>query len=133
MTDRLLVLYDRDCGICTAAARRLRRWDGDEGLELLPLQEATADPRPLVQDVTRRHELHDELHVLDPLTGTVRSGGRAVLEIAARLPGGRVPAILGRLPPAGWLIGLAYALVARNRRAISRALRLDTVCEVPRG
>jgi len=54
-----------------------------------------------------------------------------VLEIASRLPGGRVPALLGRLPPAAWVIGVVYALVARNRRAISRAFRLETVCAVP--
>jgi len=51
--------------------------------------------------------------------------------VASRLPGGRIPAAIGRLPPAVWVIGLGYALVARNRRAISRALRLDTVCEIP--
>ena len=133
MTDRLLVLYDRDCGICTATARLLRRWDRQHGLELLPLQAAASDSRSRVRDVTRSHPLHAELHVLDPLNGVVRAGGRAVLEIIGRLPGGRLPALLGRVPPAAWAIGLGYALVARNRQAISRALRLDTICEVPAG
>lgn len=131
VTDRLLVLFDRDCGICTASADRLRRWDRRERLELLALQAAAGDERPLVRETAAGHPLHDELHVLDLATGTVRSGGRAVLEIAGQLPGGRLPALLGRLPPAAWVIGLGYALVARNRRAISRALRLDTVCAVP--
>ncbi len=125
---RLLVLYDRDCGICAASANRLRRWDRAGALEVLPLQEAASDPRSKVRDVAAGHPLHDELHVIDPATGTVRSGGRAVLEIAARLPGGRLPSALGRIPPAAWAIGLGYALIARNRQAISRALRLDTVC-----
>jgi predicted DCC family thiol-disulfide oxidoreductase YuxK len=129
--DRLLVLYDRDCGICAASAARLRRWDRGDRLELLALQEAASDARSLVRGVATGHPLHAELHVLDPSSGAVRSGGRAVLEIAARLPGGRVPALLGRVPPAAWVIGVVYALVARNRRAISRALRLDTVCLVP--
>lgn len=131
MTDRLLVLYDGDCGICLAAAARLRRWDRDGRLELLALQVAGTDERSLVRDVAAGHPLHDELHVLDPTTGTVASGGRALIEIAKRLPGGRLPATLGRTPPAAWVIGLGYALVARNRHAISRALRLDTVCAVP--
>ena len=133
MPDRLLVLFDRDCGICVATATLLRRWDRDDRLELLPLQSAVSDRRPLVREVVADHPLHAELHVLDPATGEVRSGGRAVLEITARLPGGRVPALLGRVPPAAWVIGVVYALVARNRRAISRALRLDTVCVVPPG
>jgi predicted DCC family thiol-disulfide oxidoreductase YuxK len=129
--DRLLVLYDRDCGICAAFAARLRRWDREDRLDLLALQAAAGDARPLVRDVATGHPLHAELHVLDPSSGAVRSGGRAVLEIASRLPGGRVPALLGRLHPAAWVIGVVYALVARNRHAISRALRLDTVCSVP--
>jgi predicted DCC family thiol-disulfide oxidoreductase YuxK len=128
---RLLVLYDRDCGICTASAARLRRWDRAGRLEVLPLQAAAVDPRPLLREVAASHPLHDELHVLDPASGRVAAGGRAVLEIAARLPGGRVPALLARIPPAAWAIGLGYALVARNRRAISRALRLEVVCAVP--
>jgi predicted DCC family thiol-disulfide oxidoreductase YuxK len=131
--DRLLVLYDRDCGICVATVDRLRRWDRENRLELLPLQVAGTDARPIVRRVATGHPLHAELHVLDPSSGEVRSGGRAVLEIASRLPGGRVPAMLGRLPPAAWAIGVGYALVARNRHAISRALRLDTVCSVPPG
>jgi len=130
VTDRLLVLYDGDCGICRAAATRLRRWDRNGRLEMLALQVAGTDVRSLVRDVAGGHPLHDELHVLDPATGTVASGGRALVEIAARLPGGGIPAALARIPPAAWVIGLGYALVARNRRAISRALRLDTVCDV---
>jgi len=97
---------------------------------MLALQVAGTDVRSLVRDVAGGHPLHDELHVLDPATGTVASGGRALVEIAARLPGGGIPAALARIPPAAWVIGLGYALVARNRRAISRALRLDTVCDV---
>jgi len=131
VSDRLLVLFDRDCGICAATAARVRRWDRRGRLELLALQSAAGDPRPFVRSVAVQHPLHDELHVLEASSGAVRSGGRAVLEIAARLPGGWIPALLGRLPPAAWAIGICYAIVARNRRAISRALRLDTVCAVP--
>lgn len=131
MSDRLLVLYDRDCGICLATAARLRRWDRDGRLELLALQAAPGDARPMIRGLAASHPLHDELHVVDPATGAVRSGGRAFIEILGRLPRGRVPAAVGRLPPVAWLIGLGYALVARNRRAISRALRLETSCPVP--
>ena len=130
MTERLLVLFDGDCGICTATAARLDRWDRAGRLELLALQAAATDKRSIVRAVQASHPLHDELHVLDPTSGEVRSGGRAVLEIVERLPGGRIPAAVGRLAPFRWLIGLAYALVARNRRAIGRALRLETTCRV---
>ena len=131
MTDRLLVLYDRDCGICGVTADRLRRWDREGQLELVALQAAGTDERAVVREVAASHPLHDEMHVLDPATGDVNAGGRAVLEIVGRLPGGRVPAALARLRPAAWAVGLGYALVARNRRALSRALRLETKCRVP--
>ncbi|MBI3745402.1 MAG: DUF393 domain-containing protein [Chloroflexi bacterium] len=129
-TGSLLVLYDADCGLCVAVVRRLHRWAREPNLEFLPLQAAAPDDRALVRSVAEGHPLHDELHVVDLDRGTVRSGGRAVVEITARLPGGALPAALGRLPPVAWAIGLGYALVARNRRAISRALRLDTVCRI---
>ncbi|TAK01593.1 MAG: DUF393 domain-containing protein [Chloroflexota bacterium] len=129
----LLVLYDADCGICTATANRLRRWDRRGSLELLALQSATADARQLVRDIAVGHPLHDELHVVDAATGVVRSGGAAFVEIVGRLPGGRIPSLVGRLPPVAWLIGIGYGLVAGNRRAISRALRFEAACRVRAG
>lgn len=100
-------------------------------MELLALQAAGTDPRAIVRDVAARHPLHAEMHTLDPATGELHAGGRGILEIVERLPAGRVPALLARIPPFVWLVGLGYGLVSRNRRAISRALRLDTVCRVP--
>ena len=129
--DRLIVLFDGDCGICTLTVDHLRRWDRHGRLEFVALQAAVADPRPVIRSAAATHPLHDELHVLDPDSGVLRSGGSAFLEIAGRLPGGRLPAAMGRLIPAVWVIGLLYALVARNRRAISRALRLEVVCQLP--
>lgn len=129
--DRLVVLFDADCGICERTADQLRRWDRQGRLDVMPLQAASRDEREMVRSVADDHPLHDELHVLDLRSGTVRSGGPAFLEIISRLPGGRWPAAIARLPPAAWLVGLGYALVARNRNAISRALRLEVACQIP--
>ncbi len=128
---RLVVLFDRDCGICVATAETLRRWDRAGRLELVALQEARGSDRPVLARVAAAHDLHAELHVVDEASGLVSSGGRAVLAIVGRLPGGRLPALLARIPPVPWVIGVGYALIARNRRAISRALRLETACAVP--
>lgn len=128
---RLLVLFDRDCGLCTATANRLRRWDRDSQLELVPLQ-AVATMGPLVAAAVARRPLGDALHVVDLGTGEVRSGGRAARAIVARLPGGRIPAALAAVPPVSWVVDLGYRLVARNRRRIGRWLRLEgPVCAVP--
>ena len=129
-TGRLVVLYDLDCGLCVAVAGWLARRDLDGRLELLPLQHAASSGRPVLERIASGHDLHAELHVVDEASGRIRAGGGAMIEILGRLPGGRLIAAIGRLPPFAWVIGLGYALVARNRRAISRALRLERACAV---
>ncbi len=129
----LVVLYDRDCGLCTATARRLRRWDRSGRIELLPLQEAAASSRPAIAAAARDLPLSAVLHVVDEATGEVRAGGDAALAIAAVLPGGIASRPVAAIPPARWLVGLGYRLVARNRHRIGRWLRLEgPACDVPR-
>ena len=130
---RLVVLYDRDCGLCTATARRLRRWDRAGRLELLPLQEASASRRPGLAAAARDRRLAEALHMVDERTGAVRAGGDAALAIAAVLPGGIVTRPLAVIPPARWIVGALYDLVARNRHRIGRWLRLEgPACDLPR-
>ncbi|HET7703535.1 MAG TPA: DUF393 domain-containing protein [Candidatus Limnocylindrales bacterium] len=129
----LIVLYDRDCGLCTATARALRRWDRHNRLELLPLQDAMASRVPSVAAAGRELPLTAALHVVDAGTGFVRAGGDGALAIAAALPGGRVARALAAVPPFRWVVGVGYGLVARHRHRIGRWLRLEgPVCEVPR-
>jgi len=131
--DRLVVLYDRDCGICTATARALLRWDHDGQLGFVPLQEAAASDRPQIVAAARDFALNGSLHVVDESTGQVAAGGDAVLRILGQLPAGRVARLLGSIPPFAWVVSLGYALVARNRHRIGRWLRLEgPACEVPR-
>jgi len=125
---RLVVLYDIDCGLCVAVAGWLAKRDLDGRLDLLPLQRAASSGRPVLERIASSHDLHAELHVVDEASGRIQAGGRAMAEILGRLPGGRLIAAIGRFAPFAWLIGLGYALVARNRRAISRALRLERAC-----
>jgi len=129
----LVVLYDRDCGLCTATARALRRWDRHDRLELLPLQDAAASALPSVAIAGRGLPLTAALHVVDAGTGSVRAGGDGALAIAAVLPGGWVARALGAVPPFRWVVGVGYGLVARHRHRIGRWLRLEgPVCEVAR-
>lgn len=130
---RLMVLYDRDCGICTATARALRRWDRRGRLGLLPLQEAADSDRPQVAAVGRSYPLTAALHVVDETTGQVRAGGDAALAIASLLPGGVVMRPFAAIPPFRWVVGVLYGVVARQRRRIGRWLGLEgPVCDVPR-
>lgn len=122
---RLVVLHDRDCGLCLAAATLLRRWDRRGLLDLVPLQEAAADPRAAVRGAAAGCALERELHAVDEVDGAIVAGGDAVLAIAARLPGGRVPAVVLAAPPFRWTVAAGYALVAANRHRIGRLLRLE--------
>ena len=129
----LVVLYDRDCGLCTATAQRLRRWDRAGRLELLPLQEATASARPAIAAAGRDLPLTSVLHVVDEDTGAVSAGGDAAFAIARVLPGGSVVRPLAALPPVRWIVGQLYGVVARNRHRIGRWLRLEgPACDLPR-
>lgn len=128
----LTVLYDRDCGLCTAIVRHLRRWDRAGRLALVPLQEPSAAGAAVAGRVAGR-PLGSALHVVDPASGRVASGGDAVLAIARRLPWGRIAAVAEAVPPARWMVGLIYDAVARNRHRIGRWLRLEgPACDVPR-
>jgi predicted DCC family thiol-disulfide oxidoreductase YuxK len=130
---RLVVLYDRDCGLCTATATQLRRWDRANRLDLLPLQAAGSSGRSALVAATRDLPLTAALHVVDERTGEVRAGGDAALAIARVLPGGRVAAVVGAIPPARVVVGVLYGLVARNRHRIGRWLRLEgPACDMPR-
>jgi predicted DCC family thiol-disulfide oxidoreductase YuxK len=135
---RLVVLYDRDCGLCTASARLLRRWDRHDRLDLVPLQdvgpaEPSARGRRDVAELVAGRPLSSALHVVDPASGRVASGGDGVLEIVSRLPGGRFFSAPGRIPPVRGLIGVGYDVVARNRHRIGRWLRLEgPACDVTR-
>ncbi len=131
--DRLVVLYDRDCGICSATARVLLRWDRRERLGLLPLQEAASSDRRSIASAGHELPLSTVLHVVDERTGHVRAGGDAALAIAAELPGGAIVRPLAQIPPFRWAVGLLYGLVARHRRRIGRWLGLEgPSCVVPR-
>lgn len=127
---RLTILYDRDCGICGLTARSLRRWDRRGRFAVVPLQEAARSRDRRLVGVAADYALEDELHVVDE-AGRVAAGGDAALAIIDALPGGRLLRPWAALPPVRALVRLAYAWVARHRRAIGRRLGLELECQVP--
>jgi predicted DCC family thiol-disulfide oxidoreductase YuxK len=130
---RLVVMYDRDCGLCTVTAQRLRRWDRHGRLEMLSLQDAAVSERSVIADTARSHPVLAELHVLDAATGRVDAGGDAALAIAAELPGGWLVRPFRHIPPVRWIVGALYDVVARNRHVIGRRLGLEGPdCDLPR-
>lgn len=122
---RTTVLYDGDCGFCIWVMRELRRLDRRRLLTWVPLQMASmrAD-RPDLAAVAKARPLEREIHVVLP-DGSVRTGGRAMLEILQLMPGGWLLRTWTRLPGAVSLTELAYRHVAAHRHALGRLVRPD--------
>ena len=115
----ITVLYDAECGVCRLTMLALERLDWRRRLEVVPLQSFI---RSADGDPTRR-ELRSALHVRDE-GGRWERGGRAALRIASVLPVLAPLAVVGHAPGMRGVVDGAYALVARNRRLISRLLRI---------
>ncbi|MEA2519649.1 MAG: DCC1-like thiol-disulfide oxidoreductase [Chloroflexota bacterium] len=129
---RLAVLYDRECGLCASTAAHLHRWDRNDRLELVPLQDASLAARPDLTAAVRGLPLAAALHVVDQATGARHAGGDAALAIASVLPGGWIVEPLRAIAPIRWIVGLGYRVVAAHRHQIGRWLRLEgPVCDVP--
>ncbi len=119
----LLVLYDSDCGICTATARGLERLDRRRLLRFEPLATSQVAGRP------SRARLAESLHAVDA-SGRWFSGASAAVEIARRVPALRVVGFVARLPGAMLVFDMSYRLVAANRQWLGRRLGLKA-CQLP--
>lgn len=111
MLARPVLLYDGECAFCRAWVARIRRWDRNDRIELLPAGERShhADLPDLPDDA-----VNAAMHLVLP-DGRVFAGGRAIPELLRRLPGGGVPRLLFQVPGVPWISGLAYGWVARRR------------------
>lgn len=127
----LTVLYDRDCGICQATVRQLRRWDRNDRLAMLPLQSAPTSGDPAIRTAAAESPLESALHVV-AADGRVYAGGDAALAIVRELPGGHLLDPWRDVAPFRWVVGAGYDAVAHHRHEIGRALRLEgPACDVP--
>lgn len=119
----LTMLYDRDCGICTATARAVSRLDVGNRLDFVAAQVASVEGAP------PRAQLLERLYAVDG-AGRWYSGGAAAIEICRRVPALSVVGITARVPGAMLVYELGYRILAANRHRLSAALGLK-VCQVP--
>jgi predicted DCC family thiol-disulfide oxidoreductase YuxK len=115
----LIVLYDADCGFCTATIRWLQRRDRGGRLTFVALQDAPATAEPW-RTAIAGHDLRAALHVVDPASGKVAEGGPAMLAALGVLPRWRVAARLASARPVAPLVDVTYRLVAGHRHALGR-------------
>jgi predicted DCC family thiol-disulfide oxidoreductase YuxK len=121
-----IVLYDADCGFCKWSLDKILAWDRRGALHPVPIQAEEGDV--LLASVPPGRRL-DSFHLV-PTRGKVLSGGAALAELAALLPGGGPLAFCFRAFPK--LTERAYRLVADNRTRLARMLRIDASCELRR-
>ncbi len=120
---RYRVLYDGECGVCSALAAEVRRRDHRQRLRILPYQTQVSAHLP--PGVSKK-DLECTLHVvLDD--GTFVRGAEAVFVVLGTLP---APwswlARLGSIGPIRWAAHHLYPLFARHRGTWSRLLRVQT-------
>jgi predicted DCC family thiol-disulfide oxidoreductase YuxK len=104
-----VLIYDDRCAFCRRWVRRLKRWDRDQRIRLLPLQD------PAAERLTRRSraQLQQAVHLVGP-DGTVFAGAWAAREVLSYVPGGRLIAVLLKPGPVIWLAERVYRWIART-------------------
>lgn len=110
----MTLLYDADCGFCTASAdwlRRLRLRAAIEPLQRADLAGLGVDPRRASREIP--------FVEADPTGVRVSYGHLAVgRSLATGGPGCRLAAWLLTHPPVSWLAAAGYAVIARNRHRL---------------
>lgn len=111
-----MLVFDGDCGFCTASAR----WLEQRGAAVVAWQTLDLDEYPLTVA-----EVDEAAWWIDG-SGVAHRGHRAI-GLALRAAGGAW-GIVGTMlvnPPLSWLAGPVYALVARNRHRLPGAAGAD--------
>jgi predicted DCC family thiol-disulfide oxidoreductase YuxK len=111
---RWVVVYDADCGFCMWLLAGLLRWDREARLRPLALQDPEAEGLLVGLAPSVRMA---SWHLISP-SGARQSGGSALPELLALLPGGRIPAAgFERFPE---LTDRGYRWVADHRSRLSK-------------
>jgi predicted DCC family thiol-disulfide oxidoreductase YuxK len=125
--NRVMVIYDGDCGICNESRAWAEARDRAERLEFVPFQ--TADLGAISPGLTP--EMASRMAYFVRPDGSRHGGARAVFETLKRLPG--VWGIIGWIganPVISGVVEPFYRLFAANRHRVSAWLGL-AVCRIP--
>jgi predicted DCC family thiol-disulfide oxidoreductase YuxK len=113
------LLYDGQCGFCTASVRRVQNLLVRRGFELAPLQSPWVMERTQLTEA----ELMSEMRLLLP-DGRLLTGAEAYLYVMHRIWWAKPLALLFSIPGLNWFFHRAYRFVASHRYEISRVCRL---------
>ena len=122
-----LVLYDGQCPFCRKQMARLRKWDKEGTLRLLPYQEPwVVEQFPHID----ARALQRAMHVVTS-DGAIHVGGNAVALIIEQVARPRVLRVLPRLPGVRQVMRWVYPMVADRRRRDESRRCTDATCEAP--
>jgi acetyl esterase len=119
MPARGWVLYDGQCGFCSASVRRVINIIRRRGFEAVPLQTPWVRERTGLDEATLLRDMRLLLN-----DGRLISGADAYLYVMRRIWWTLPAALLFSLPGLHWAFSRAYRWVATNRGQISRACGL---------
>jgi predicted DCC family thiol-disulfide oxidoreductase YuxK len=117
---RPTLIYDGECGLCRTWVDRVRRWDREQRISVIPFQDegrvaAFGIPLPA---------LAAAMHLVLP-DGRVFAGADAAPEILRLLPGKQWLAGAFRIPGVRPVARRLYAWIARRRRCLVRGYAID--------
>jgi predicted DCC family thiol-disulfide oxidoreductase YuxK len=130
MTAPATMLFDADCGLCTAVAAWLMRRSRPGELRAVPLQTMATHREPELAQLLAGRDLTLTLHLVTP-GARVLTGSRAVLAAARTVPKWGAVARVADNAIGHAVLEPGYRWVARHRRGIGRALGISQTCSVP--
>jgi predicted DCC family thiol-disulfide oxidoreductase YuxK len=124
LSRRHRIIFDDDCGLCTAAVRWLVRLDWLGALQLVPASQVRDGSVDLP---VAPQALEAAIHCVT-VDGRVLVGIGALRFIGLRLPLVVPLALLLWVPGIAWLARRGYSRVSRHRQTLSRWLGCRTAC-----
>ncbi|MFI9243918.1 thiol-disulfide oxidoreductase DCC family protein [Streptomyces sp. NPDC053086] len=124
MRTRPVLVYDGDCGFCTASVALAQRW-------IRPRCDSTARQTADLEalGVSRQRAAYEALWVTPD--GTVYGGAQAVAKLLASARGGwAVAGAVLQLAPMRWAAHGLYRVIARNRHRLPGS---TSACALPSG
>lgn len=111
MLEKLLILYDGNCGLCTRSVAGLRTLKTNAVLEFMPLQQYDTDNLPLNLSV---EDLYAQIHVIDE-EGRLFKGAEALTRVVKTVPTLQWIAWLYRVPGMHYVADQLYKWIAKHR------------------
>lgn len=115
--ERPTLIYDGECGFCRESVARLRRWDPEQRIAVVPFQDREVPARFGIA----LPALAAAMHLVLP-DGRVFAGADAVPELGRLLPGKRWLTWLFAVPGVRPVARRVYAWIAARRRCLVRGL-----------